>query len=103
MKSAGKTGVVHTRLVDQLLMTSSAGGTFYNAVALYTDVVSLGEFTDFTNVFDEFKVTSVRCTYIPLTPYKVEALTNTNGRVMCWAFDTTDSSTPSSISPEPTL
>jgi hypothetical protein len=88
--------ILTTRLVAELPATSSAGGTYYVAIPVHSTLVSLGEFTDFTNLFDQYRFKRVRVTYIPLTPYKAEALTNTNGRVLCSTYDPNDASTPSS-------
>lgn len=89
--------VVRTRMVSSAQLVSSAGGTCYSSFAVYTAVVALGEFTDFSNLFDEFKVVEMRSHYIPLTPNKVEAAVNTNGRSLIWAFDSTDSTVPTGM------
>jgi hypothetical protein len=93
----GGNRVLKTRMTESYGLTSSAGGTIYTAAGIYANVMALGEFTDFGNLFDEFKVVSVHCHYIPFTPAKVEAAVNTNGRALVWAYDTNDATVPTGM------
>ncbi len=103
MGSGGKggvnmhTGTVSTRLVDAINVTSSAAGNFYNAYNLYTGLQALAEWGSFVTLFRDFRITKVKCTFVPFTPYKVEASINTSGRVVCWAIDPTNSTAPTSV------
>jgi hypothetical protein len=88
---------LRTRMVTLASLSSSGSADCYAAAATYATVVALGEFTDFANVFDEFKVEEVRVHFIPFSPTKVEATVNTNGRSLIWAYDNTDSTVPTGM------
>jgi len=98
LRSSAKTGVFNTRMGTDFGITTSAGGTIYVATGLYANVVSLGEFTDFINVFDEFKVKSVKYHFIPFSPTKTESLINSNGRSLVIAYDSNDAIVPTGMS-----
>lgn len=89
--------VVKSRLVSETGITTVAGQTCYLALNLFTDAQALGEFTDFQALFREFRFNGVRLTYLPFTPYKVEAGINTSGRPIVFAIDPEDDATPSSF------
>jgi len=89
--------VVPTRLVADIGVTSTAGGVVYQANNLYTLLISLGENTDFVSLFREFRISACKFKFIPFTPYKAETAINTNGRVICFAVDPENASTPSSV------
>jgi hypothetical protein len=88
--------VVKTRFVDLAGLTTSAGGSIYFASNLYTLLVALGEEDDMQALFREFRITNFRVHYVPYTPNKVEAATNTNGRPFVMAIDPDDASAPGS-------
>ena len=85
---------LRTRLVSTYALTTSGAGSAYGAIPVYSTVVAIGEFGDFINLFDEFKVVSVSAHFIPYTPAKVEASVNTNGRFLVWDYAATDSTAP---------
>jgi len=96
---AGMAGnqVLKTRLVFEKSVASTGAGVFYAAWNLYTEAIALGEYTNFVSLFREFRIDGIRVHYIPLTPNKVEASINTNGRPITMAVDPQDASTPSSV------
>lgn len=96
MKGMGASRVLKTRLVDTFDIATSASSSVYVAANLYTRLTGLGEFTEFIGVFDEYKLCSVKATYIPFSPYKVEASVNPTGRSLVWAYDPNDSALPTS-------
>lgn len=92
--------VLMTRLVADEGASSSGAGTCYNAYNVYTDatsgVLNLGEFADFSALFREYRIAKIKFTYVPFTPAKTEANTNTNGRALVVALDPDNDATPSS-------
>jgi len=88
---------VQSRMVQSVGLTSSAGGTLYSVTNLYTSLLANGEFTNFQALFREFRIVAVKFHFLPFTPYKVEASTNTNGRPIAFCVDPENASTPSSF------
>jgi len=89
--------VVKSRLVSSIVLSTNGSQTAYGATNAYTDFQALGEFTNFQALFREFRFSGIRLTYLPFTPYKVEATINTSGRPLVIGVDPEDASTPSSF------
>jgi hypothetical protein len=92
---------IKTRLATFAGMTSAAGSTLYQAIDIYSDatygILNLAEWTSFQALFRQYRISQVRCHYVPFTANKVEAAVNTNGRPLCIAFDPDSNAAPSSV------
>jgi hypothetical protein len=97
---SGSSNTITTRMAGLTPVSSTAANVVLNSYDIYNDatvgILNMGEWTNFSALFRQYRIRRITVHWVPYTPSKVEASVNTNGRPLVICFDPDSSAAPSS-------